>query len=84
MTQTSKAISQRLKDAGKRFWAGDNISEFIHDGEKEILIDDLAIKFKDVLEGLVIDVENIPASPNVPTKLFLYFTPKACAASSIK
>ena len=69
MTQTSKAISQRLKDAGKRFWAGDNISEFIHDGEKEILIDDLAIKFKDVLEGLVIDVENDPNSMDTGRRL---------------
>jgi len=69
MTQTSNAISQRLKDAGKRFWAGDNISEYILEGEKEALVDELAVKFESVLEGLVIDIENDPNSMDTGRRL---------------
>ena len=69
MTQTSKAISQRLKDAGKRFWAGDNISEFINDGEIDKLIDELTPKFESVLEGLVIDIDNDPNSMETGRRL---------------
>ena len=53
--ETSKQIKARLREAGKRFWAGDNISDFIQEGEKQKLIDELAVKFEDVLQGLVID-----------------------------
>ena len=42
----SKRIRQRLQKAGKRFWAGDNISEFIHEGEKEMLINELTHQFQ--------------------------------------
>lgn len=69
MTQTSREISQRLRDAGKRFWAGDNISEYILEGEKEALVDELAVKFESVLEGLVIDIENDPNSMDTGRRL---------------
>jgi GTP cyclohydrolase I len=69
MTQTSKEITQRLKDAGKRFWAGDNISEFIKEGEIEKLIDELTPKFESVLEGLIIDIENDPNSMDTGRRL---------------
>ena len=67
--ETSKKIKQRLQEAGKRFWAGDNISGFIEEGEKEQLIDELAIKFEDVLQGLVIDTENDPNSMGTGRRL---------------
>ena len=66
---TSKKIKARLKEAGKRFWAGDNIADFIEDGEKQDLIDELAVKFEDVLQGLVIDTENDPNSNDTGTTL---------------
>ena len=65
----SKRIRQRLQKAGKRFWAGDNISEFIHEGEKEMLINELTHQFQKVLEGLVIDVENDPNSNGTAKRL---------------
>ena len=65
----SEKIKQRLKDAGKRFWAGDNISDFIEDGEKQQLIDELAPKFEEVLQGLVIDTENDPNSNGTAKRL---------------
>jgi len=67
--ETSKKIKQRLQEAGKRFWAGDNISDFIEEGEKEQLIDELAVKFEDVLQGLVIDTENDPNSMGTGRRL---------------
>ena len=33
----SKKIKERLKKAGKRFHSNDNISEFIEDGEMDLL-----------------------------------------------
>ena len=72
--ETSKKIKQRLVEAGKRHWAGDNIADFIHEGEKEQLIDELAVKFQDVLQGLVIDTENDPNSMDTgrrPAKMYI-------------
>jgi len=66
---TSKKIKQRLVEAGKRHWAGDNISEFIEEGEKDQLIDELAVKFEDVLKGLVIDTDNDPNSMGTGKRL---------------
>ena len=67
--ETSKKIKQRLQEAGKRFWAGDNISDFIEEGEKQQLVDELAPKFEAVLQGLVIDTENDPNSNGTGKRL---------------
>ncbi len=67
--ETSKQIKARLREAGKRFWAGDNISDFIEEGEKQKLIDELTPKFEAVLEGLVIDIENDPNSHDTGRRL---------------
>jgi GTP cyclohydrolase I len=66
---TSNKIKDRLVAAGKRFWAGDNISDYIEEGEKQQLIDELSIKFEDVLQGLVIDTENDPNSNGTGKRL---------------
>lgn len=65
----SDTIKQRLKEAGDRFWAGDNISAHIKEGEKQQLIDELTPKFEAVLDGLVIDIENDPNSNNTGRRL---------------
>ena len=62
-------ITQRIRDAAKRYWAGDNISEFIHDGEKEKLIDEAAEKFEAVLDALLIDRHNDPNSKGTANRL---------------
>ena len=36
----SKEIITRLQDAGIRYWAGDNISEVLQEGDKEQLIEE--------------------------------------------
>ena len=66
---TSNKIKQRIQEAGDRFWAGDNISAHIQEGEKQQLIDELAVKFEDVLQGLVIDTANDPNSNGTGKRL---------------
>ena len=71
--ETSKQIKARLREAGKRFWAGDNIT-IIQEGEKQKLIDELTPKFEAVLDGLVIDIENDPNSMDTgrrPAKMYI-------------
>jgi GTP cyclohydrolase I len=65
----SEKIKARLKEAGKRFWAGDNISDFMEEGEKQLLVDELTPKFEAVLQGLVIDTENDPNSNGTGKRL---------------
>ena len=66
---TSDKIKAKLKQAGKRFWAGDNISEYLEEGDKQKLIDELTPKFEAVLDGLVIDIENDPNSHDTGRRL---------------
>lgn len=65
----SQIIQQRIKNAGGRYWAGDNISEFIEEEEKSLLIDELTEKFEAVLDSLVIDRHNDPNSMDTGRRL---------------
>jgi GTP cyclohydrolase IA len=69
LTMISKQIKTRLERAGKRFYAADNISEFMHEGDHEELIEELTDKFQGVLESLVIDVDNDPNSIDTSRRL---------------
>ena len=62
-------VTRRIKDANKRYWAGDNISEFIYEGEKEKLIEEAAEKFEGVLDSLIIDRHNDPNSHGTAKRL---------------
>lgn len=58
-TPLSTIIRNRIKAEGARFYANDNISRYIHNDEEiEQLVDEVADKFRDVLNSLVIDIEN--------------------------
>ena len=57
-TPVSVKIRERLLAARKRFNANDNIAVFIEPGELELLLDEVEVKMKDVLESLVIDLDN--------------------------
>ena len=68
------AIRFNMKRAGKRFWAGDNISEYLHEGDKEILIKEATAAFEQVLDTLLIDRENDPNSQGTAKRLAkMYF-----------
>ena len=62
-------IAKRLQDTKTRYWAGDNISDFIFEGEKEQLIKEAAEKFEGVLDALVIDRHNDPNSMGTGKRL---------------
>ena len=66
---TSDEIKKRIKADKARFWAGDNISKYIEDGDKENLIEELAPKFDSVIDSLVIDREHDPNSTNTGRRL---------------
>ena len=67
-------IKEKLEDAGIRYWAGDNISEVLQDGDKEALIDNAAVAFEGVLDALLIDRENDPNSKGTARRLAkMYF-----------
>jgi GTP cyclohydrolase I len=65
----SEEIRSHLKRNNKRYWAGDNISEFVSDKDKELLVDELTEKFEGVLDSLVIDRENDPNSRGTARRL---------------
>lgn len=54
----SARIRGRIQKAGRRFHANDNISDFLEPGELEALLDEVADRFKGVLDSLVIDTES--------------------------
>lgn len=62
-------IADRLRNADTTYWAGDNISRFIYEGEKDLLIDELSIKFEGVLDALIIDRHNDPNSQGTARRL---------------
>ena len=71
----SQTIRANLKAQNKRFWAGDNISEFISDETKELLIDEATEAFEAVLDTLLIDRENDPNSKGTARRLAkMYYT----------
>jgi GTP cyclohydrolase I len=62
-------VTKRITDNNKRYWAGDNISEYIFKGEKDILIDEATEAFESVLDRLIIDRHNDPNSQDTARRL---------------
>lgn len=54
----SVVIRERIEAANKRYFANDNIGEFIEPGEMDKLLDEVEEKLKGVLDSMVIDSEN--------------------------
>ena len=70
----SDAIRARMKRDNKRFWAGDNISDYLVDSDKENLINEATEAFELVLDRLLIDRENDPNSRGTARRLAkMYF-----------
>jgi GTP cyclohydrolase I len=72
----SQVIRDSMRASGKRFWAGDNISEFIEgEQEQQQLIDEATQAFEQVLDALLIDRETDPNSQGTARRLAkMYFT----------
>ena len=74
MRKTSEIITNRVKEFGGRYWAGDNISQFINDDEKQQLIDEATQAFETVLDTLIIDRHTDPNSQGTARRLAkMYF-----------
>jgi GTP cyclohydrolase I len=70
----SETIRNRIKADGGRYWAGDNISEYIQFDEHDRLIEEAAGAFEQVLDALVIDRETDPNSKGTAKRLAkMYF-----------
>ena len=65
----AQAIKENMKRDGKRFWAGDNISEYIKENYKETLIEEATAAFEQVLDTLLIDRETDPNSKGTARRL---------------
>ena len=73
-TNLADAIRFRMKRDGKRFWAGDNVSDYLHESDKEHLINEATEAFEKVLDTLLIDRENDPNSKGTARRLAkMYF-----------
>ena len=68
------AIRFKMKRDKKRFWAGDNISDYVTEDDKSKLIDEATEAFEIVLDRLLIDRENDPNSQGTARRLAkMYF-----------
>ena len=70
----AQAIREQMRSNGKRFWAGDNISEYVSEQDKEQLINEATVAFEQVLDTLLIDRETDPNSHGTARRLAkMYF-----------
>ena len=67
--EKSKEIIERLNKSGIRYWAGDNISSALQEGDKQALIEELTTTFDAVLDSLIIDRYNDPNSMDTGRRL---------------
>mgnify|MGYP001380259420 FL=1 len=65
----SENIKARLEQNGIRYWANDNISEYISEDEKQKLIDEAVPAFENVLQSLVIDTKTDPNSQDTARRM---------------
>jgi GTP cyclohydrolase I len=65
----SDVIRKKMKKDGKRFWAGDNISDYLHASDTEHLINEATEAFERVLDALLIDRETDPNSKGTARRL---------------
>jgi GTP cyclohydrolase I len=70
----SDILRKRMREDGKRFWAGDNISDYVRDTDLPFLIDEATEAFELVLDRLLIDRDNDPNSQGTARRLAkMYF-----------
>ena len=65
----SQVIRERIESEGGRYWANDNISQYIRPEEYDPLIEELNKRFDAVLDSLIIDHKNDPNSKGTGKRL---------------
>ena len=70
----AQSIRERMQADNKRFWAGDNISDYVSEEDKATLIAEATEAFEKVLDTLLIDRKNDPNSHGTAKRLAkMYF-----------
>lgn len=70
----AQVLREQMRAGGKRFWAGDNISDYVTEEQKAQLIDEATVAFEGVLDTLLIDREQDPNSKGTARRLAkMYF-----------
>ena len=62
-------IKARLEQNNVRYWANDNIADYIEEGEKQQLIDEAVPAFENVLQSLLIDTKTDPNSMDTARRM---------------
>ncbi len=62
-------IKAKLKEQGIRYWANDNISEVLEEGDKQALVEEAIPAFENVLQKLLIDTETDPNSMDTARRM---------------
>jgi len=65
----SEEIRKKLTNANARYFANDNISQYLDDDSRALLIDEVTEKFDGVLRSLLIDVDTDPNSKGTARRL---------------
>lgn len=65
----SDAIRDRMKADGHRFFANDNVSKYVSEEQRAVLVTELTDKFQSVLGSLLIDTDNDPNSNETAKRL---------------
>ena len=65
----SQVLREQMRRDGKRFWAGDNVSEYVDDTVRAKLIDEATEAFELVLDTLLIDRDQDPNSQGTARRL---------------
>ena len=69
MTKLFEKITSRLQERKVRYWANDNISEHLLEGEKQQLIDEAVPAFENMLQHLLIDTKTDPNSMDTARRM---------------
>lgn len=65
----SQILREQIKRDGKRFFACDNVSDYLDDETRGFLVQEVTSKFQEVLKSLLIDVDNDPNSKGTAKRL---------------
>lgn len=80
----SVKIRERIEASERRYFANDNIAEFINPGELELLLDEVEAKMQVVLDSLVIDTKNDHNTRNTARRVAKMYINEVFAGRYVK
>ncbi len=67
--EVTNKILGRIKEAGAKYWASDNVAQYMDPGDDQQLIEELVPKFESILDTLIIDRHTDPNSQGTARRL---------------